>query len=202
MENEYNLLKKKNKKPSIYRLIWNGFGTTYLMLGFVHLCWKMMNSVLEPEALGKVVSYFKNGDSERISRTNAIYYALILIGLKVGHCFYFQNYIIWLQTLAIQIRTSFCSLIYRKSLRLTPSAFLDVSLGNIVTLITKDVQTFEHSIWLFNDLWIAAIQTGTICYLIYSRMGFTSFIGVSILFLVMPLQSKYRFIVNENCVIM
>ncbi|CAH0564202.1 unnamed protein product [Brassicogethes aeneus] len=188
IENQWNLLKKKNKKPSIVKLLWVCFGKFYLCLSMIHFVWKMVNSISEPIALGKVVSYFKNSQDNHISFEEAICYAGILIGLKVAQCFYFQNYLIYLNTLSLQIRTAFCSLIYRKALRLTPSAMLDISLGNIVTLVTKDVQLFEHCISLFADLWIACVQTVTVCYLIYSRTGYTSFAGISVMFLVLPLQ--------------
>ncbi|XP_018569050.1 probable multidrug resistance-associated protein lethal(2)03659 [Anoplophora glabripennis] len=178
---------KQRKKPSTARMIWKCYGTTYIGLGMIHLCFKLVNSVLEPEAIGKLVSYFKPKQTT-VTIYDAMYYAGIMIGLKILHCFYFQNYMIYLKQLAIQIRTAFCSLIYRKTLKLTPSALLDVSVGNIITIVTKDVQQFESTIWLFNELWIALIQTAVICYLLYSKIGIASAVGITLLLLSIPLQ--------------
>lgn len=111
-----------------------------------------------------------------------------------------HNYILFVQQLAIEIKTSFSSLIYRKALKLTPSALSEISLGNIVTLITKDVHTFEQSIWMINEFWVSAIQTCVLCYLLYTRIGFVSFIGVGILISIMPVQCKYTVCSNINVI--
>lgn len=63
-------------------------------------------------------------------------------------------------------------------------------LGNIITIVTKDVQQFEATIWLFNELWIAVIQTVVICYLLYSKIGLASTIGITLLMLSIPLQCE------------
>ncbi|KAJ8923376.1 hypothetical protein NQ315_001934 [Exocentrus adspersus] len=186
LEQEYKKEKQKGK-PSLFRLLWTCYGTKYILLGVVHLSWKLVNSVLEPEAIGKLVAYFHPRQTV-LTLHDAIYYASIMIGLKLTHCFYFQNYVIYLQQLAIQIRTAFCSLIYRKSLKLSPEAVSEISLGNIITIVTKDVLQFEQSIWLFNDLWIAIVQTIVICYLIYAKIGLSSIVGVGMTLALVPLQ--------------
>lgn len=86
---------------------------------------------MEPEAISKLVEYFKPGQTN-MTIYDALYYAGIMIGLKLLHCFYFENYIIYLNQLAIQIRTSFCSLVYRKALKLSPKALAEISLGKYV----------------------------------------------------------------------
>lgn len=63
-------------------------------------------------------------------------------------------------------------------------------LGNIITAITKDVIQFEATIGLFNNLWIAVIQTVVICYLMYVRIGIASLVGITITLLAIPIQGK------------
>ncbi|CAH1997626.1 unnamed protein product [Acanthoscelides obtectus] len=157
------------------------------MLGLFNLIWKLFVSIMEPEAVSKLVAYFEN--SKKMTFHDAVYYAGILVAIKFLHCFYFQNYMVYLSQLAIQIRSSFCSLIYRKALKLSPAAQTETSLGQVVTVMTKDVSQFEHAIWLFNDLWIAVVQTIVVCNLIYSRIGWSSMLGVSILLATVPVQA-------------
>ncbi|CAG9817751.1 unnamed protein product [Phaedon cochleariae] len=145
------------------------------------------DSILEPEAISKLVGYFKPGQTH-LTTHDAIVWTGVMIGLKLLHCLYFQNYLIYINQLAIQIRTAYCSLIYRKSLKLSPAALEKVSSGNIVTVITKDVLQLETSIWLFNDLWIAFIQTIVLCYLIYNRIGMPSLVGIMFLIGAIPIQ--------------
>ncbi|KAJ8923375.1 hypothetical protein NQ315_001933 [Exocentrus adspersus] len=178
---------QERKRPSTARLLWKCYGLRYIGLGMIHLCFRLVNSVLEPQAIGKLVSFFRPNQTS-VTLHDAIHYAGIMIGLKLLHCFYFQNYQIYLKQLAIEIQTSFCSLIYRKALKLTPAALTDVSLGNIITIVTKDVQQFESTISLFNDLWISLIQTFVICYLLYVKVGVASTVGITLLLLSIPIQ--------------
>lgn len=146
-------------------------------------------SSIEPFAISNVVSYFTPGQTE-ISKTMAYYYAGLVLALHTSNVIYMHNYVVFVQQLAIEIKTSFSSLIYRKALKLTPSALSEISLGNIVTLITKDVHSFEQSIWMANELWISTIKTCVLCYLLYSKIGAVCFIGVGILLSIMPVQCK------------
>lgn len=120
----------------------------------------------------------------------AYYNATIVLILHITTGIYMHNYVLFVQQLALEMKTSFSSLIYRKALKLTPSALSEISLGNIVTLITKDVHTFEKSVWIINEFWVSSIQTCVLCYLLYSRIGFVSFIGVGILLGILPVQRK------------
>lgn len=91
---------------------------------------------MEPEAVSKLVAYFRPGQTT-LSANDAYYYAGIMIGLRLLRIVYFENYVIYLFHLAIQIRVSFCSIIYRKALRLSPKAFSQISLGELIISLLK-----------------------------------------------------------------
>lgn len=103
-----------------------------------------------------------------------------------------HNYIILVQQLAFEIKTAFSSFIYRKALKLTPSALSEVSLGKVVTLITKDLHIFEQSIRMVNEAWMCLVQSSVLYYLLYVKMAAVSLIGVAVLVGSMPIQSKYN----------
>lgn len=95
---------------------------------------------------------------------------------------------IWVQMFGMEIRTAFSSLLYRKALKLSPIAAADTNLGNIVTLITRDVQAFVSVIFSINDTWVAMSQVIVICYLLFNKVGYTSFVGIGILLSALPIQ--------------
>lgn len=148
-------------------------------------------SYLEPNANGKLAAYFKPGQTA-ITRNDALYYASLLIGIKLIHTLYHENYTIYsyLLELAIQMRTSVSSLIYRKSLKLSPKGSATVSLGRIVTLLNKDVTIFDQSLKVFNEFIIGVIEAFFLSYLIYMKIGTASLTGVGICLFVLILQSK------------
>ncbi|KAJ8978759.1 hypothetical protein NQ317_017482 [Molorchus minor] len=201
-ERQWTMQFKDDKTPSIYRLMWNRFGCRYLFLGVVNMTWKILNSIMEPYAISSLIACFK---SEKRNMHDIYFYAVMVMLLNIFHFVYIHNYILSIQQLAIEIKTAFSSLIYRKALKLTPSAMSKISLGNIVTLITKDVYAFQMSIWMVNDTWIGIVQTCTICYLLYSKIGPVSFIGIGVLFSIIPVQiyigkhiSRLRLIVGKK----
>lgn len=147
-------------------------------------------SLAEPYAISNVVSYFTPGQKE-MTRKMAYYNAGLVLCYYIISAVYRHNYTLFLQQIGVEIKTSLCSLLYRKALRLTPSALSEISLGNIVTLITKDVHTFEHSIWIINETWVGILQSIVLTYLLYARIGLASLIGVSILLAILPVQRKF-----------
>ncbi|XP_072380947.1 ATP-binding cassette subfamily C member 4-like [Diabrotica undecimpunctata] len=191
LENAYNneaATTKPGKKVSVLRILWKLYGFKYFALGIIHMTWRLLTSTLEPVAISNLVAYFKPGQTQ-MTLEDAVYAAALMLGLEAFHNLYYQNYFIYITELAIQIRISMCSLIYRKALRLSPKAFENTSLGNIVTIITKDIQQFEQSIWMFNDVWISIIQTIVICILIYLHTGSACIVGVFMLLALIPVQA-------------
>lgn len=95
-----------------------------------------------------------------------------------------------LTELGTRVRTAIASLLYRKSLKLSPQALSNVTVGKITTIITRDVDTFEMWIYYGNDIWIGLVQTVIICYLIYNKIGVSSFAGILFFLIVLPAQGK------------
>lgn len=147
--------------------------------------------MIQPRVLGRLVSYF--GTKSELTHRDAVFYAAILIVINFVYCTYAHNYMFWIMELGIRVRTAFCSLIYRKSLRLTQSSLSDISVGKLVTLITKDVNSFDAAIIFLNDMWISLILLSITSYLMYIKVGIAVFPGVIFLVLIIPLQGKFNF---------
>ena len=144
-----------------------------------------------PEATSKLVSYF-SPDQEDLTRRDAFYYASVVIGLTTLNLFFYYNCMLALTELGIRVRTSVCSLLYRKSLKLTLDSLSEVTVGKIITIMTKDVDVFFNFIYYGNDVWIPLVQTAVVCYLIYSKIGVAAFAGIGFFLIVLPLQSTHR----------
>lgn len=139
--------------------------------------------------MGKFVSYFTA--SSKLTKQDAIYYALVLIGINIINTTYNHNYMFLITELGIRIKTAFCSLIYRKSLKIKSSSFSETSIGKIVTIMTKDVSNFETSIIFMNDMWISLILLVVTSWMMYRKVGVAVFAGVLFLVLIIPLQGEF-----------
>ncbi|EFA04142.2 ATP-binding cassette sub-family C member 4 [Tribolium castaneum] len=187
LELEWEKQKKRRKNLSIVRLLLSCYGFPYLLLGFMQLFINVVEIIVQPYALGKLVLYF-SPDQTELTKTDAYYYAAIVIGLNFFQRVYKHNYYLLLAGFGIKTRAAFCSFMYRKALKLSPAHMEDISIGKIVTLITKDVDTFELFIDFGNDIWIGIVKTIVVSVIFYIRIGWSAFSGVGFFLLVLPLQ--------------
>uniref|UniRef100_V5GX36 Multidrug resistance-associated protein 4 n=1 Tax=Anoplophora glabripennis TaxID=217634 RepID=V5GX36_ANOGL len=179
----------KNNVASIYRILWSCYGKEYLIIGLIQLLSRTIVVMTIPMTLSKLVLYFQPNQKE-ITKQEAYLYAVLLIGLNLMSIIYMHNYMLVVAALGVKVKTAFCSLMYRKSLKLTAMSLSEIPIGKIVTLMTKDVAAFEKIILYWNDIWIGFVQAAMVCYLIYEKMGVAAFAGVGFLLVVIPFQSK------------
>jgi ABC-type transport system involved in cytochrome bd biosynthesis fused ATPase/permease subunit len=59
---------------------------------------------------------------------------------------YRDNFMLRLEAIGVKIRTGLTSLIYRKVLKMNLSQRDNISVGKIITLITRDVDEFHISV--------------------------------------------------------
>nr|CAI5828354.1 unnamed protein product [Callosobruchus analis] len=172
---------------SVYKLLWTCFGKEYVLTGLLQLFMRTLVVVTIPWTISQLINYFQPNQSH-LTKFDAYYLAALLIFLNFLNITYLHNYLLHLTSMGIRIRTSFCALIYRKCLRLTAESLSKVSVGNIVTLMTKDVAAFETMIIYANDVWIGFVQTAVIFYLLYLKVGVAAFVGVGLFLIVIPIQ--------------
>ncbi|KAI2474111.1 probable multidrug resistance-associated protein lethal(2)03659 isoform X2 [Diabrotica virgifera virgifera] len=172
---------------SLFRILCKCYGLKYFLLGMIQVIVRSIVIITIPLTLSKVIKYFQPGQDE-LSRSSAIYCAILLVLLNFLSVTYLHNYLLVLSELGIKVRTAFCSAIFRKSLRLTQKSLLEVSSGKIVTLMTKDVAAIENFIFYFNDVWVGIVQAIIVFYLIFNKMGVGSLIGIGFFLLVIPAQ--------------
>lgn len=95
-----------------------------------------------------------------------------------------------LQHTGMKMRVACCSLIYRKSLRLSNVALAQTTIGQMINLLSNDVNRFDHAAMNFHNLWVTPIQVFLIMYLVYAQVGWTGIVGIGFIMIFIPLQSK------------
>lgn len=134
--------KKKRKKqaPSLMSAGLSVFGGTILFFGTLLLIFELAFRVTLPFFLGGVIQYF---DSPAENSLNDAY--IYATGIIVcSFCSVIANHALMISNLAcgMKLRIAACSLIYRKSLRLSKCALINTTSGQIVNLLSNDVGRF------------------------------------------------------------
>ncbi|XP_066158997.1 probable multidrug resistance-associated protein lethal(2)03659 [Euwallacea fornicatus] len=168
---------KQNK--TLIKVLWTRFGLRYSLLSLIHLLWTIFNSIVHPYIMSKFIAYFQ--PHSKLTRNDSYFYGGMLITLAIFHCFWAHNLYMVQCKLEIQIKASLTSLIYRKVLKLRPGEISETSMGNIVTILTKDIKLVVHNIWTLSEMIIGVLQTITVFYLLYAKMGPPSTIAMGML---------------------
>lgn len=125
-----------------------------------------------------------------MTKSDAYFYATAVAGITIIAAFTTHNYFLGLQYLGMKLRIAHCSLIYRKSLKLSQKAFSTVTIGQLVNLLSNDINRFERTIIHLHTIWFSPILISVVLYLIYYYVGSTACCGVGTFVLYLPLQGK------------
>lgn len=113
------------------------YGFDILLLGFILLVSEMLFKVTMPIFLGGVVRYYANPERSNISE--AYWYSAGIIACSFFAVLTQHSLMLTNLTCGMRIRVSACSMIYRKSLKLSKSALINTTSGQIVNLLSNDV---------------------------------------------------------------
>ncbi|KAL3283218.1 hypothetical protein HHI36_006367 [Cryptolaemus montrouzieri] len=123
-----------------------------------------------------------------ISKEEAYSYAAIIVLVAFIQVLAGHSYIFGLQHLGMKLRVACCSIIYRKSLRLSKSALVQTTVGQMVNFLSNDVNRFDNAIMYIHNLWSSPLETIIIMYLLYVMIGPTAIVGIGFLLVFIPLQ--------------
>ncbi|XP_069689580.1 probable multidrug resistance-associated protein lethal(2)03659 isoform X2 [Periplaneta americana] len=156
--------------------------------------------VSQPLFLGRLVRYFSGSNTDSNISKEAAYLSAAGIVLCSGlNIFVIHPYMMAIFHMGMKIRVACCSLIYRKALRLSMTALGDTTTGQVVNLMSNDVNRFDVALVFLHYLWVGPIETCVVTYFMWNEVGVSAVIGVASLLLFIPLQgflgkksSEYR----------
>jgi ATP-binding cassette subfamily C (CFTR/MRP) protein 1 len=174
------------EKRSLWRVLWRTSGYEKLILGIV------LYAIYQAEAFGPIlilnhlVRYFEG--LEHLTTTGkAVLVALIFILPMTGSIFIAHSNAIFAH-IGLQMRNVLITKIYRKALRLSPTARAVSSAGQIVNMFSNDTQQVQRFLYFFNALVLAFPTIGVCLYLIYQQMNVATFVGLGLIFVILPLN--------------
>ncbi len=210
---------KKGGEPSFLAAIYRAFGFWYLMAGSLSILsvsvkkknggfyFLRLNSlpqeailrVAQPIVMGLMIRYLQDyrhhrdvlKDEEEARRFLNLFYGMggTIIGLGVIYIFLYHPYFFKMTRKGMQLRIACCNLIYRKALRLSHKALGQTTVGQMVNLLSNDVNRFDYALIFVPFIFTAPLQAViTIAYLYFQNFGWSVFAGCSVLVVYLPFQ--------------
>uniref|UniRef100_A0A3P9B283 Multidrug resistance-associated protein 4 n=1 Tax=Maylandia zebra TaxID=106582 RepID=A0A3P9B283_9CICH len=179
------------RSPKLTKALIECYWKSYLLIGS-YIFIEEVIKVIQPVLLGKLIEYFESYDpanSPAVSETY-IYAAgisLSTISLTVLHHLYFYH----VQRAGMKIRVAVCHMIYRKALCLNSSALAKTTTGQIVNLLSNDVNKFDEVTLYLHFLWIGPLQAVSVIILLLYAIGPSCLAGMAVFFFMMPVQTMF-----------
>ncbi|XP_060888186.1 ATP-binding cassette sub-family C member 4-like [Labrus mixtus] len=190
-DNEMQKSTKEIRTPSLSKAIIKCYWKPYAVLGFFTLVEEVIK-VIQPVILGKMVEYFESYDPNNTKALNdAFFYATAMsvctIGLALLHHLYFYH----VQRTGMKIRVAMCHMIYKKALCLSSSAMGKTTTGQIVNLLSNDVNKFDDVTIFLHFLWVGPLQAAAVVGLLWVEIGASCLVGMVVLMFLMPVQTLF-----------
>ncbi|KAG5324821.1 L259 protein, partial [Pseudoatta argentina] len=178
---------KKVKEPSLMRVLIRCFGFKTLLCGTFMAIIETLLRIVQPLLLGQMLLYFNTTD---IDKFYAYKCAIGIILCSAVNVFVVHPYMMDMTHLGMKIRVACCSLIYRKTLKLTRTALGETTIGQAVNLLSNDVNRFDVSIIFLHYLWLGPLEAIIITYITFHLIdiGISSIFGIGFLLMFIPFQ--------------
>lgn len=192
----------KRKKPNLLRVIlrrnsfWFVMSWLWVMISYcivVPIQAIILGQLIQDGTSFYSISIGPNPDQQDLDN---LYLRIVVAGLLVIITTFIQfitvhPYYFCIQHIGMKIRIAICSLVYQKSLRLSKSALNHTTVGQIVNLLSNDVNRFDIGLIFVPYLIIAPIQS-VIIILILSKyyLGVApTLAGFSVFLIYLPFQA-------------
>lgn len=186
-EEELQRAQKLKRDPSLLRVIMRNFGPAIMSYGLILGILENVLKVLQPIFLGRLIEFFSDGS--KVSTEDAYLFAAGVVVCSGITVFVIHPYMMAILHIGMKIRVACCSLIYRKALRLSKTALGQTTVGQVVNLLSNDVNRFDICVIFLHYLWIGPLQTIVVTYFLWTWIGVSSVLGVAALLVFIPIQA-------------
>ncbi|KAG9508804.1 Multidrug resistance-associated protein 4, partial [Fragariocoptes setiger] len=195
----YNM-RSQNKKPSFVRALYRAFGFWYILTGTWITVGECIVRPIQGVSLGWLIrdvnTYVTLPPGSAPDYVNSCYWqvffdGIILIFLTIISLITVHPYVFCTQHTGMKVRVACCNLIYRHSLKLSRASFGHTTVGQMVNLLSNDVNRFDVALNYLQFLVIAPLQAIIVIVLLsVMYLGFYSTMaGSALLLLYVPFQS-------------
>ncbi|KAK4879113.1 hypothetical protein RN001_007259 [Aquatica leii] len=184
---------KNGKQPSLTKILIKIFGRQYFCLLIIFAVKELIIMSCLPIVLGKMISTYTT-----YSSSNDLYiYAAYLIICSFLNIILSNSYYLETHSIDLKIQIICSNLVYQKILKLNRSALKQTTPGQIINLLSNDVNVFDRFALNTISLWIAPVQTAVILYLTYKEIGLSAVFAMCFTFLFLPVHFFFGKMVSK-----
>ncbi|NXE20453.1 MRP6 protein, partial [Ardeotis kori] len=183
-ETEVLLQSEHSQSRPLLKALWSMFGT-YFLLSTVCLviCDVFLFSI--PKLLSLFLEFIE--DQEAPS-WHGYFYAFTMFLLACLQTLFEQRYMYMCLVLGLRLKTAVTGLVYRKILVMSNASRKAAAVGEIVNLVSVDVQKLMDLIIYFNGTWLAPIRI-IICFVfLWQLLGPSALTSVAVFLFLLPLN--------------
>uniref|UniRef100_A0A8C7DPP1 Cystic fibrosis transmembrane conductance regulator n=1 Tax=Oncorhynchus kisutch TaxID=8019 RepID=A0A8C7DPP1_ONCKI len=190
-DHEVQKAAKDLRPPKLAKVLIKCYWKPYAVLGIFTLIEEVIK-VIQPVFLGKLIQYFEKYDPDNMDALyEAFGYAagvcLSTLILAVTHHLYFFH----VQRTGMKMRVAMCHMIYKKALCLSSAAMGKTTTGQIVNLLSNDVNKFDEVTIFLHFLWVGPLQAAAVLGLLWVEIGPSCLAGMAVLVILMPTQTMF-----------
>ncbi|KAJ8967792.1 hypothetical protein NQ317_014818 [Molorchus minor] len=202
---ELERAKKRNEKPSFKRAIYKTFVKSYSVYGIYLFIQVIILRTLHPIILAEYIKYYDLSVEETDTKVGWILASGVIL-ISLLNVIIYHHCCLGCQRVGMRVRVACCSLVYRKLLRLSQPSLGQTAAGQLVNLLSNDVQRFDTASIFLHYIWLMPIQCVTGFYVMYRSVGIAALAGMVAMALeaiplqgyLSQLQGKLRFKIAQR----
>lgn len=186
-EIEQKNAKQSKKQPKLINAIYKTFAKSYSVYGIILFLQAVVLRLTQPLVLAEYINYFDR--VSKYSYAEGWAWAMGVILMALLNVFIMHQAGLGTQRVGMRCRVACCSLIYRKVLKLNKSSLEQTAAGQVVNLLSNDVQRFDFASMFLHYIWIMPIQACIAAFIMYNSVGVAALAGLlAITLQAVPLQ--------------
>uniref|UniRef100_A0A3Q0T6A4 Cystic fibrosis transmembrane conductance regulator n=1 Tax=Amphilophus citrinellus TaxID=61819 RepID=A0A3Q0T6A4_AMPCI len=166
------------RKPKLLRALARCFFWPFAFFG-VLLYFGEASKTVQPQISGRIIASFD--PFHAAERSQGLYLSLGLCLLFTARFLLLQPAIFGLHHLGMQIRIALFSLIYKKTLKLSSRVLDKISTGQLVSLMSANLNKLDESLGLAHFIWITPLQCILCVGLVWDLIEVNAFCGMAAL---------------------
>uniref|UniRef100_A0A3Q2VAI1 Cystic fibrosis transmembrane conductance regulator n=1 Tax=Haplochromis burtoni TaxID=8153 RepID=A0A3Q2VAI1_HAPBU len=174
------------RKPKLLRALARCFFWPFACFG-VLLYLGEASKTVQPQISGRIIASFDPFHAPE--RSQGLYLSLGLCLLFTARFLLLQPAIFGLHHLGMQIRIALFSLIYKKTLKLSSRVLDKISTGQLVSLMSANLNKLDESLGLAHFIWITPLQCILCVGLVWELIEVNGFCGLAALTLMGIVQA-------------